>query len=179
MSISQAAVRGCSVFSLVSLTGKGFSEIKSFWYSDLNYREPTGISSQPELIPDRRRKLFCVMGNSQLVCGFMCLCDITGLSKALVQEKGGQCWSKQGNCCLLYCWTVSTANLILSVREGSTNACRSILHLFPCHSRLICQEANTDKLHWSKRENSSVKSPVSLLRAYCVWVTSPGTAHEL
>lgn len=134
---SQTAVRGCSVFSLVSLTGKGFSEIISFWYRDLNYREPTGISSQPELIPDRTRKLICVMA---VASWLMVLC---GYVTPLFWVK---LWCKKR--------VVSVEVIPGKLLPGSTvvqfplqipslvwwkdqpNACRRVLHSLPYHSAM-------------------------------------------
>lgn len=157
VNVSQTAVRGYSVFSLVSLTEKGFSEIKSFWKRDLNYREPTGISSQPELIPDKRRKLFCVMASASC---FMVLCVcVTSLAwvKLWCKKRVVSVGVLAGK--LLPAHAVEQFPLLISSwvwRKDQLNACRRILHPFSCHSRLICQEGNTNKFHYSKREQTSL-----------------------
>lgn len=64
-----------------------------FWYRDLSYREPTqGISSQPELIPNRRRKLICVVTTASW------LMVLRGCVMPLVWVK---LWCKKRGCSVL------------------------------------------------------------------------------
>lgn len=173
------------MFSLVSLTGKVFSEIKSFWYRDLNYRELTGVSSQQELIPDRRR-LFCVMATASC---FMVFCGyVTSLAwvKLWCKKRVVSVGVLAGK--LLPGHVVQFPLLISSWVWGKDqlNACRRILHPFPCHSWLICQEAKTDKLHYSKREKMALsrfqsvsKSLLCLinLSRHCAWIVTNYTKN--
>lgn len=157
MNISQTAVRGYSIFSLVSLTGKAFSEIKSSWYRNLNYWESTEISSQPELIPDKRRKLFCVVAAASCLMIFcVCATSLTWV-KFWCKKRVVSVGVLRGK--LLPAHAVEQFPLLISSwvwGKDQLNACRRILHPFPCHSRLFCQEANTDKLHYSKREKTAL-----------------------
>lgn len=70
--------------------------------------------------------------------------------------------------------------------KDQLNACRRILHPFPCHSWLICQEAKTDNLHYSKREKMALsrfqsvsKSLLCLinLSRHCAWIVTNYTKN--
>lgn len=63
--------------------------------------------------------------------------------------------------------------------KDQPNACKRILHPFPCHSRLIYQVAKTDNLHYSKREKTALSSFQSVskslqclinLSRHCTWI---------